>query len=67
MCEKRFYCRCGGQMEIHAPAHVVAEAKRIFWREHDGLGHGMCDAKTCRANRLKQEQLELLPESGGEG
>ena len=59
MWEGRFYCYCGGQMIVDGPPHLVHEAKRIFWREHDGPGHGLCDAATCRAARVKKEQLEL--------
>ena len=57
--EGRYYCYCGAKMEVDAPPHVVAEAKRIFWREHDGPGHGMCDRATCDYNRLLAEQKEL--------
>jgi hypothetical protein len=38
---------------------VAAEVKRRFWEEHDGKGHGVCEASVCHAARLKKEQMEL--------
>ena len=59
MWEGRYFCYCGAKMKIVATPHVVAESKRIFWREHDGPGHGLCDEKTCDAARIRAEQAEF--------
>ena len=59
MWEGRYFCYCGAKMKINASPHVVAEAKRIFWREHYGPGHGICDEKMCDAARLRAEQIGL--------
>ena len=53
------YCKCGAELHVFAPAHVVAESNRLFWSSHDGKGHGPCDANFCRTSRLLKEQIEL--------
>ena len=55
----RVYCRCGAYLFVTAPLDVAAEVKRRFWEEHDGKGHGVCEASVCHAARLKKEQMEL--------
>ena len=57
--EGRFYCRCGATLEVDASPYVVAEVKRMFWRVHDGPGHGMCAKYQAERNRALDEQ-ELL-------
>ena len=52
------HCVCGGKMKVSAPYHVAAEAYRVFWKIHDGKGHGPCDAKTCDTNRRNAELAE---------
>ena len=55
----RLYCKCGGACVVTAPPRVRTEVKRIFLREHDGKGHGLCDASACQAARLQKEQMTL--------
>ena len=57
--ELRLYCFCGAVCEVKGPPDVVSEVKRLFWREHDGPGHGICDAKAARRARLAREQMVL--------
>ena len=63
-CAISVHCRCGGKMRVSAPVRAAMEAKRLFWKQHDGPGHGPCDGKTCNKNRAKAEAAELQESLG---
>lgn len=52
----RAYCKCGGAMKVTAPKHVVDKVLEIFWEQHIGTGHGVCDATTARKERARQDR-----------
>lgn len=59
-CAISWYCKCGAKLHVSGPVYVVAEAKRLFWKQHDGPGHGSCDPQICNSARLKAEAQTLL-------
>lgn len=56
----REYCKCGAMFGITAPTKVALEVRDMFWKGHEGEGHGSCDSKTAARARAKNEgQLPL--------
>lgn len=52
----RARCKCGGAMDVSAPRFVADRALALFWRVHQGDGHGECDGRTAARARRKAEK-----------
>lgn len=62
MAVRTTYCQCGAMIKLNAPsAKMLDAAMAIWWRDHQGDGHGPATrAEALRARAAEEQQQAAL-------